>query len=291
MPATTFSPKQVAIALGVSESSVKRWVDSGKLPAAKTAGGHRKVALPSIARFLRETGHPVAQPELLGMVASGVARPLDEARDQLFEALVNGRESESRELVLGFYQQGESVPRLGDMLIGPVFRKIGEEWAAGRVQVYQERRSCEVMMAVLHELRRWLPEPEPRAPLGLVGTPLRDFAEVPVRLVELTLLAQGWRVTPVGSGLPLEEILDTTRAHSPLLLCLSATHLEHPEDFLRKYQALLIDPLRESHPAVQHALGGGAVERACGDRAPLGVRFTATLADLVAYLEELPAVA
>lgn len=287
MPTTTFSPKQVATALGVSESSVKRWVDSGKLTAAKTAGGHRKVPLPSLAAFIRETGQPVEHPEMLGMVATATRQPIDAARDELFGALIEGHEHQCRETVLGFYQQGESIPRLGDLLIGPAFRRIGEGWAAGTVQVHQERRACEVMMATLHELRRWLPEPPAGAPLAMVATPEQDFAEVPVRLVELTLTSLGWRVVPAGSGLPLSEIRAAVSAQRPRLLCVSATHLLNPADFIGRYGAELVDPVRLRSPETLHVLGGGAVE------APDVVsdvhvdRFTRQLADLAAYVETI----
>src|SRR5690242_3719305 len=59
------SPRDLADALGVSESSLKRWVDAGKLAAFRTEGGHRRIAVSEALRFIRETGAPVARPELL----------------------------------------------------------------------------------------------------------------------------------------------------------------------------------------------------------------------------------
>ena len=46
------SPKQVARALGVSESSLKRWCDKGLIPTERTAGGHRRLPLAGVLDFL-----------------------------------------------------------------------------------------------------------------------------------------------------------------------------------------------------------------------------------------------
>ena len=63
----SLSPKDFAGALGVSESSVKRWVDDGKIRALKTPGGHRRIAVHDALYFVRQTGADVARPELLGL--------------------------------------------------------------------------------------------------------------------------------------------------------------------------------------------------------------------------------
>jgi MerR family transcriptional regulator, light-induced transcriptional regulator len=286
MQVKLFTPKQVALALGVSESSIKRWVDSGRLTAAKTVGGHRKVTLPSIAAFVRETGHHLEHPELLGLVAAGAAQHSRcDAIKPLFEALVEGREAVVREVVLGAYQRGATVVELGDHLLGPAFGLIGAGWAAGTVAIHQERRACETAMAVLHELRRLMPEPNDDAPLALVATPHQDFAEVPIRLVELVLLAEGWRVVAAGSGLPLEEVRDATLARQPRLVCLSATHLNDPVVFLEDYRQTLAEPTRVQL-GVAHALGGSALREI--DLGPAGADLAATsLAELAAFGQRL----
>lgn len=61
-----FSPREFAAAIGASESSVKRWVDAGELVAAKTAGGHRRIALTEAVRFIRQRGMSVVDAKALG---------------------------------------------------------------------------------------------------------------------------------------------------------------------------------------------------------------------------------
>ena len=63
------SPKELADAIGVSESSLKRWADAGRLQVARTEGGHRRIPIAEAVRFIRDTGAVVVRPDLLGLLA------------------------------------------------------------------------------------------------------------------------------------------------------------------------------------------------------------------------------
>ena len=51
---TTFRISEVADLMGVSTDTVRRWTDSGRLPATREANGHRSVDGAALAKFARE---------------------------------------------------------------------------------------------------------------------------------------------------------------------------------------------------------------------------------------------
>ena len=55
--------RSVADALGVSVSTVKRWVDSGVLRGSRTVGRHRLVPFSEAVRFARGQGLPLGKLE------------------------------------------------------------------------------------------------------------------------------------------------------------------------------------------------------------------------------------
>ena len=63
------TPKQVAQAIDVSESSLKRWADEGLLLVSKTAGGHRRISITAAIRFIRERQLELVRPDILGLPA------------------------------------------------------------------------------------------------------------------------------------------------------------------------------------------------------------------------------
>jgi len=74
-----YSPKQVAERLGVSESSVKRWLDQGAVPILRTAGGHRRVSQESVERLLGQLKAMSGFPRISSLGDDGL-QELDERR-------------------------------------------------------------------------------------------------------------------------------------------------------------------------------------------------------------------
>lgn len=280
---TLFTPKQIAGALGVSESTIKRWVDNGRIRAGKTVGGHRKLTLAAIVEFIRETGHEAPHPEKIGLAACTTRRAPEQLAEPLYEALVSGDEPGVRNLVLGLYQNGESIVRIGDQLLSPVFRRIGQGWESGELSVHQERRSCTALLAVLYEIRLLAPTPGDDAPLVLCATPHTDFAEVPIRLVELTARHAGRRTWMAGAGLPLQEIQGAIRLQRPQLVCVSVTHTPDREAFAREFN----ESIAETCDGMAQLVVGGSAIETHGDQLLRCDQVCRSLADLERYLGSL----
>ena len=283
----SFTPKQVAEALGVSESSIKRWVDRGTMVATRTAGGHRKLLLPAVVQFARKQGYMIARPDLLGLAAEHSKHKLndDNARCQLLESVLTGDEANCRALIEPYYLQGHEFTELADDLIAPVFHEVGARWQSGEVSIHQERRGCEVVVSTLHNLRRLLPELSEDAPTAIAATPSGDHAELPVRLAELVLRGRGWNAIVLGVSLPIEEIRRAITSRKPKLSLLSATHLEDANDFVDRVNRDLLEPTAGD---TNWVVGGQAFP--CSMRSKLNCElFSDSMADLAKYVDALPA--
>ncbi|HEY1064916.1 MAG TPA: MerR family DNA-binding transcriptional regulator, partial [Pirellulales bacterium] len=244
------SPRQLARALGVSESSLKRWCDQGLIESARTAGGHRRMAVGSAVRFARERNLTLAEPAILGLPDATRSAELapEQAASKLAEALLVGDEALAVRIVVELYLAGRPLSLICDAMIAGAFGRIGERWEHRQADVYEERRAVEIMRRILFELRRL--QPSPSDPWLAMGGTLEDDPYVlGAASAELVLREAGFRSQLLGTGIPLGSMTNAVRRHRPHLLWLSIAVIRDEERFFDQF-ARLAEACREHRSAL-----------------------------------------
>lgn len=279
------TPKQVAQAIGVSEASVKRWTDKGMFAATRTAGGHRRLTVAGVVRYLRASGHELVRPEILGLpAASGRGeQSLERAAPAFREALEAGDGDAVWRMAFDLYLAGHTTCEICDKLIARAFHEIGDRWQHGHTEIYKERRAGEICKTTLVNLQSILPSVEDDAPVAIGATLGNDPYFIPTTMVALVLREVGWRADSYGVGLPVETFIAASRDVQPRLLWVSSCYIDSPEAFLKNFAALQQEAAARGVPIV---VGG----RALTEPIRQGMKYTAycdTLSHLIGLVETL----
>jgi MerR family transcriptional regulator, light-induced transcriptional regulator len=239
-PTTQYvSTNHVAKALGVSVSTVKRWVDEGVLPAHKTAGGHRKLLVADVMELARRGEMPHSDLSLL-MIRDRRAplRNVADLASSLYRALVYGDAERVRTILHGAYRAGNSIEELADIAIGPAMRQIGQDWASGKIDVMEEHRATQLCEAALYELKSIL---EDRAlkdrPIAVGAAAEGDYSVLPTLVVQMVLLDAGWNAISLGPNTPFPSLERAVVELKPRLMWVSVSHLNSPDEFIARYRA------------------------------------------------------
>lgn len=230
----TFSPRQTARAIGVSEASIKRWCDKGKLDSEKTVGGHRRLSLPAIMGFIQDNDIKLKQPEALDLPAAvgPGSRTLTQACDLYREALEQGDQTRSLQIAFDIRLAGHSMAEIADKVVAPAFHALGQRWQHGDLEVYQERHGVEITRRVLLRLKDTLPLPAQDAPVATGATLTGDPYSLAGLMGELVLLELGWKATFLGSQLPHSTMEQAVQDLKPDILWLSVSSVQDPEAFI-----------------------------------------------------------
>jgi excisionase family DNA binding protein len=259
-PKPYLSTRDLALAIGVSESSIKRWADEGSLVAQRTLGGHRRIATSDAMRFLRERRTQLVRPELLGLPAAPAGMPVAEAnaQDQLERLLSAGDAEGALTLLCGLYLRGSSVAELVDGPLRGALAEIGRRWLDHHGGIAIEHHAVEIAQRALHRLAGLLPAPPQGALLALGAAPAGDPYALPSLAVATVLSSEGLRVRNLSANLPLTSLTATVSALRPALVWLSLS-APLPISEVREVPALL-DATRSAGAGL--VLGGRAVESA-----------------------------
>jgi methanogenic corrinoid protein MtbC1 len=268
----------------VSEATVKRWADDGLLLPQKTAGGHRRFSIQSVAQLRREQG--LAPAELSPAKPAGKKKgpgklPPVESFSQL---LLSDNEEEAAAQLIDAYLQGHALATIFDATVSKAMHRVGDLWFNGTITIADEHLATRVMLSALQKLRG-IVVPNLATGLKAVCCGIEgDLHELPVHLAEIILESEGWDVWNLGPNTPLFTLRDMVAQKKPDLVCISARSIVDLDRATTEYAQL-----RKVIEKINGATAlGGEVFRDLNLRQRFPAEFHAeSFAGLSAFVKEL----
>jgi excisionase family DNA binding protein len=273
----SLTTRQFAESLGVSESSVKRWIDDGAIAAARTAGGHRRIPMAAAVRFIRRQRMTLQHPEAMPLATAPQLGPVDdEAADAFHAALLEDDAAQAHAIITGRYVSGADIAAIGDRLMRPALERLGELWMDDPQGILVEHRAVDTCIRALADLLDWIPATLPGAPVTISAAGPDDPYLLPPLLASMTIQEQGGHARNLGPTTPLDTIGLSVERYGAVMCSVSVSTLLD-----RKRHAEWITlPDRLEAAGTRLVVGGRCVHslptevlnraRVCGSMAELG---------------------
>ncbi|MCC7145019.1 MAG: excisionase family DNA-binding protein [Phycisphaeraceae bacterium] len=237
------TPRQLAVVVGASESSVRRWVDDGEIHVARTSGGHRRIPLSEALRFIRQSRLSVVRPDLLGFPTLSARKgPLDHAgqvgpdkhngsdngngdgqskADVLRLILESGDGPAAQGLMVGEYLDGEPLSAFFDGPLSDAMQKIGALWRNDLNGIVIEHRATDTCTQALQNLRGLIPKPAGTALRAVGGAVGGDSHSLASLMAALVLADLGFAVENYGADLPIDLLANEAERQEAALVWIS----------------------------------------------------------------------
>lgn len=226
----TFSPKELGPIIGVSQSSIKRWVDAGLIQVTRTAGGHRRITLTEALRFIRKREMPIMRPDLLGLPdltqLSPTARAGELSGEVLLQVLKSGNASQARGLISSAFLSGRSPADLFDGPLAEAFEVLGELWKEDDCGIYLEHQATQICIEAVNNMRMLISPTPSDAPVALGGAPEQDPYILPSMMAATVLANAGYQDVNLGAKTPADALQRAAESYKPTLVWIAATSRE-----------------------------------------------------------------
>lgn len=274
--------------LGIGKDTLRVWERRYGFPRpTRDARGERRYPLDQVARLRlvrRLLDQGMRPHQVLGLPAKALqerSRPAGDAEPAQppveMKALLKRHDAQALQHTLRTMLLREGLERFVLDTAGPLIEAIGQWWARGEIEVFEEHLATEQLHRVLREAVSQVPAGEGR-PRMLITTLPNEPHALGLLLAEAVMRLDGAHCTPLGAQTPESQILVAARAGGTDIVALSFSD----------YCALA--PMREAIAGLRKALPA-KVELWCGGagaarlkKPPPGVHLIARLSDIGSQL-------
>ena len=296
-PESQFTIAAVEREVGLSKDVLRVWERRYGFPSpARDAHGERLYPAGQVRRLRlikRLMDQGMRPGRLLGATLEQLEALGQEASASVGDAQAAGEPGESEELLAciraheetGLYRAlqqrlAESgLARFVQDTVAPLTVRVGDEWARGGIEVFEEHLFTEVASRLMRQAIAAVPPG--REPVVLLTTVPDEAHGLGLLMVEAMLCLHGARCISLGTQVPPLDIVRAAQAYRADVVALSFS-----SGFAARRVPELLQQLRLALPAPLQLWAGGAAVRRLS--APEGVQLLASLDDAVAAVQAWP---
>jgi len=268
----TYNIQQVSNITGLSKQVIRKWEERYQIVQPKRLDNgyriysHEEVNTLLFVKSLVDKGHSVKQAALLvqqqerldQLDTKNEWKPKQEdstLNEYVLQLLQEGtfcHETNMNRLLQKAYHAYGLKPFIKNVVI-PFLKEVGDRWEKGHWGEYQEALASLVVRDFVVQLRRNFKHDE-NAPLILGACIPNERHEIPLQIILLYGILQGWKPVMLGPSPAPNAIQSTIQKLNPKIVVLSAVTtipFEQDPNLLKN-----LDDFATNHPNIKFYLGG-----------------------------------
>lgn len=246
MEITYISTREVADLLAVTDTTVKRWTNSGKLKCAKTLGGHRKYLLSEVEKFAKQnnihiTGitTPLRKDEMEKLGFALYSKNLSLAVDTIMEEALQGDRDGVFQSLLYLSKNRIRLADIVDDIIRPAMEKVGYLWETKKLEIEQEHLASDTIKTALSRLVVNLPHQREKNIKVLLACAEGETHDMGLQALAYEMELRGYKIRYIGANTPFKSLVRVIKKEKPDYTFLSASAPSIPEeDFIKGFKSL-----------------------------------------------------
>ena len=222
----TFSTRELAQMWNVSESTIKRWADTGELCCYRTPGGHRKFHLEDICNFQSKRGFEATgllttekweDPEIEDSLNR---KNFEKVRQMIHYLGVQNQRHRIKNLLERLYIRGIGIVELYDQIVMPVIKKCEDPTINGNSNLGQERLLHQNIEEAMSLLFPQLVRRRHNGKTSLCASP-DSSCRIPTNAISRILEVEGWDSLNLGGDVPFAMMAEMVEQEPVNLVCVT----------------------------------------------------------------------